>query len=109
MKLLVGIALLALAAQADVIRVDSGSVLDVDELVIESGESVEIDQTNPNGLVIIRSVRAVTIAGELRWNGDLCISPENSWRVPIPVQTQEPPCGTSAVLTTTCATTEALA
>ena len=37
------------------------------------------------------------------------ISPENSWRVPIPVQTQEPPCGTSAVLTTTCATTEALA
>ena len=36
-------------------------------------------------------------------------SPENSWRVPIPVQTQEPPCGTSAVLTTTCATTEALA
>ena len=40
----------------------------------------------------------------------LCVpSPENSWRVPIPVQTQEPPCGTSAVLTTTCATTEALA
>ena len=38
-----------------------------------------------------------------------CLSPENSWRVPIPVQTQEPPCGTSAVLTTTCATTEALA
>ena len=37
------------------------------------------------------------------------VSPENSWRVPIPVQTQEPPCGTSAVLTTTCATTEALA
>ena len=37
-------------------------------------------------------------------------SPENSWRVPIPVQTQEPPCGTSAVgLTTTCATTEVLA
>ena len=36
-------------------------------------------------------------------------SPENSWRVPIPVQTQKPPCGTSAVLTTTCATTEALA
>ena len=36
-------------------------------------------------------------------------SPENSWRVPIPVQTQEPPCGTSVVLTTTCATTEALA
>ena len=36
-------------------------------------------------------------------------SPENSWRVPIPVQTQEPPCGTSAVSTTTCATTEALA
>ena len=36
-------------------------------------------------------------------------SPENSWRVPIPVQTQEPPCGTSAVLTITCATTEALA
>ena len=36
-------------------------------------------------------------------------NPENSWRVPIPVQTQEPPCGTSAVLTTTCATTEALA
>ena len=36
-------------------------------------------------------------------------SPENSWRVPIPVQTQEPPCGTSTVLTTTCATTEALA
>ena len=35
-------------------------------------------------------------------------SPENSWRVPIPVQTQEPPYGTSAVLTTTCATTEAL-
>ena len=34
-------------------------------------------------------------------------SPENSRRVPIPVQTQEPPCGTSAVLTTTCATTEA--
>ena len=40
---------------------------------------------------------------------DLAASPENSWRVPIPVQTQEPPCGTSAVLTTTCATTEALA
>ena len=39
----------------------------------------------------------------------LVLSPENSWRVPIPVQTQEPPCGTSAVLTTTCATTEALA
>ena len=37
------------------------------------------------------------------------LNPENSWRVPIPVQTQEPPCGTSAVLTTTCATTEALA
>ena len=37
------------------------------------------------------------------------LNPENSWRVPIPVQTQEPPCGTSAVSTTTCATTEALA
>ena len=37
------------------------------------------------------------------------LGPENSWRVPIPVQTQEPPCGTSAVLITTCATTEALA
>ena len=37
------------------------------------------------------------------------LGPENSWRVPIPVQTQEPPCGTSAVLTITCATTEALA
>ena len=41
--------------------------------------------------------------------GRVFINPENSWRVPIPVQTQEPPCGTSAVLTTTCATTEALA
>ena len=41
--------------------------------------------------------------------GELLRNPENSWRVPIPVQTQEPPCGTSAVLTTTCATTEALA
>ena len=40
---------------------------------------------------------------------DADASPENSWRVPIPVQTQEPPCGTSAVLTTTCATTEVLA
>ena len=39
----------------------------------------------------------------------LAATPENSWRVPIPVQTQEPPCGTSAVLTNTCATTEALA
>ena len=36
-------------------------------------------------------------------------NPENSRRVLIPVQKQEPPCGTSAVLTTTCATTEALA
>ena len=41
-------------------------------------------------------------------NAKLRLSPENSWRVPIPVQTQEPPYGTSAVLTTTCATTEAL-
>ena len=36
-------------------------------------------------------------------------SPRLYWRVPIPVQTQAPPCGTSAVLTTTCATMEALA
>ena len=43
------------------------------------------------------------------FSSDYLPSPENSWRVPIPVQTQEPPCGTSAVLTTTCATTEALA
>ena len=47
------------------------------------------------------------VAAEFKGTG--FFSPENSWRVPIPVQTQEPPCGTSAVLTTTCATTEALA
>ena len=50
-----------------------------------------------------RTARAAMLSAETT------ASPENSWRVPIPVQTQEPPCGTSAVLTTTCATTEALA
>ena len=54
----------------------------------------------------------VTVLVNSLWftsEGLAALSPENSRRVPIPVQTQEPPCGTSAVLTTTCATPEALA
>ena len=65
----------------------------------------ELDRTRLYHSLLTRFVERERLKGE----GGRRFSPENSWRVPIPVQTQEPPCGTSAVLTTTCATTEALA
>ena len=68
--------------------------------------------TQPRDLIVLAADKHISACVETllqQRRTDLEFSPENSWRVPIPVQTQEPPCGTSAVLTTTCATTEALA
>ena len=98
------------------------------DLVMEAGEvdttrlydTLEQLDGGPRFTAFVREAQRIT-PRDCRWfygrpwnllERDYCpklSSPENSWRVPIPVQTQEPPCGTSAVLTTTCATTEALA
>ena len=66
----------------------------------------ELDRTVTPTPVNALGAKGVGEAGTIG-SAPCIVSPENSQRVPISVQTQEPPCGTSAVLTTTCATTEA--
>ena len=84
------------------------------------GEPVSLGSVFPPAVVVFwrgqpgwafeAATEKVSFSSSGGWpGGRRSTSPENSWRVPIPVQTREPPCGTSAVLTTTCATTEVLA